>query len=169
SIARNSMGVAYKNMGDIDRAIEEYKRAVEIDETYYKAYNNLGVAFYKKSFFDEAQKYFKKALEINPNYAVAKKNLEAAEKKDAVFTETIMKLEQKANEVRENTAIYFDLGKTYRSTGHLENAIVQYQKVIQLEPDNIEALNNIGTVYYELGQYDNAINSFITVISKDSR
>jgi len=74
AVTHNSLGVAYKNLGNLDKAIEEYKKAVSIDKNYYKAYNNLGVAYYKKNFFDEAEKYFKKALEIKPGlYGCSKK------------------------------------------------------------------------------------------------
>lgn len=169
AVAHNSMGVAFKNLGNIDKAIEEYKRAVAIDKSYYKAYNNLGVAYYKKNFFQEAEKYFQKALEIEPGYAVAKKNLEAARKKDVVFKETIDKLREKLKDNDKDTGLHYDLANASRNTGQLQDAIVEYKKVIEIKPDFIDALNNLGAVYAETGDHDSAIQMFISAISRDSR
>jgi tetratricopeptide (TPR) repeat protein len=166
AVAHNSMGVAFKNLGNLDRAIEEYKRAVSIDKSYYKAYNNLGVAFYKKNFFQEAERYFKKALEIEPEYSVAKKNMDAAVKKDVVFRETIEKLKEKLKENTLDAGLRYDLANAYRNTGQLQEAIVEYRKVIELKPDFTDSLNNLGSVYIEIGDYDNAIRVFISAVSK---
>jgi tetratricopeptide (TPR) repeat protein len=163
------MGVAYKNMGNLDMAIEKYHKAVEIDPKYYKALNNLGVAYYKKNFYEEAQAFFRKALEIMPGYEVAKKNLEAAQKKDVVFRETIEKLKEKIKEDENNPLLHYDLANSYRNTGHLEDAIVEYKKALELRPENIDEITNIGAVFYETGNYDEAIKYFISTVSKSAR
>jgi len=100
------------------------------------------VAFYKKNFFIDAQKYFEKALEIEPGYEVARKNLESAKKKDTIFKETITKLSEKVINEEKNPLIHYDLASAYRNTGHLQEAIVEYKKVLEIQPDNRDAIIN---------------------------
>jgi tetratricopeptide (TPR) repeat protein len=41
--------------------------------------------------------------------------------------------------------------------------------VLELEPENIDAVNNMGAVYYDTGDYDNAVKNFIFAVSKDPK
>jgi tetratricopeptide (TPR) repeat protein len=58
--------------GDINGAIASYKKAIELNPNYFKAYNNLGIlkATALKNYQD-AMVDFSKAIEINPGYADA--------------------------------------------------------------------------------------------------
>ena len=48
----------------------------------------------------------------------------------------------------------FELGNTYVQSGQLEQAILAYQKAIELDPDYGAAYANMGVVYYQLQQFD---------------
>ncbi|MCJ7578596.1 MAG: tetratricopeptide repeat protein, partial [candidate division Zixibacteria bacterium] len=37
-------GFGYQNQGNLDKAIEEYKKAIELNPNYLQAHMNLGVA-----------------------------------------------------------------------------------------------------------------------------
>ena len=54
-------------IGDYDRAIEDYTKAIELDPNPADAYNNRGVAYGKKDESDCAIKDYTKAIELNPN------------------------------------------------------------------------------------------------------
>jgi tetratricopeptide (TPR) repeat protein len=55
--------------GDINGAIASYKKAIELNPSYFKAYNNLGIlkATVMKNYKD-ALEDFTKAIEIKPDY-----------------------------------------------------------------------------------------------------
>ena len=53
--------------GRFDEAIENYRKAIQINPNYSEALNNLGVALADKGRFDEAIENFRKAIQINPN------------------------------------------------------------------------------------------------------
>ncbi|MCR5702619.1 MAG: tetratricopeptide repeat protein [Lachnospiraceae bacterium] len=51
----------------LDEAVEDCKKAIELDETAYYAYNNLGCALLKLRRIKDAIPYLQKAIEIDPD------------------------------------------------------------------------------------------------------
>jgi len=64
-------GVAFGRMGQLDRAREDFDRAIDSDPGYAEAYVNRGVAFGKMGQLDRARKDFDKAIDLKPNNASA--------------------------------------------------------------------------------------------------
>ena len=58
----------------IDRAIEVYSHAIQLDTHYVDAYINCGVAYSIKGELDQAITDYNKAIELNPDYATAYNN-----------------------------------------------------------------------------------------------
>ncbi|MDJ0570887.1 MAG: glycosyltransferase [Pleurocapsa sp. MO_192.B19] len=52
------------------------------------------------------------------------------------------------------------LGETYQQIGDLEQAAIEYQRVIQLKPDLTQAYKNMGEVREQQGQVSQAISSY---------
>jgi tetratricopeptide (TPR) repeat protein len=67
-----NLGVAYEKKGEIDNAIEEFKKA---SKKLPVAYLYLGNAYMQKGNLDEAEKYYKKAIKKQPDLADAYNNL----------------------------------------------------------------------------------------------
>jgi predicted Zn-dependent protease len=55
------------NKGELDKAISEYERAIQIKPDYAEAYFGLGLAYYRKEMNEKAKEAFEKYLELNPN------------------------------------------------------------------------------------------------------
>lgn len=62
------IGNSYNELKMHDEAIEEHKKAIEINKDYYVAWVNLGVAYRHKGDLDEAEKCYNEALKIKPEY-----------------------------------------------------------------------------------------------------
>jgi tetratricopeptide (TPR) repeat protein len=60
--------------GDMDSALKEYSKVVELRPDLPEAYNNLGVAQKRKGELKQAAKSFSKALEQRPDYSAALSN-----------------------------------------------------------------------------------------------
>ena len=58
-------------IGQIDRAIEAYSRAIKLDPNAAVAYNNRGVVYGENGAFDLAIADYTKAIKLNPNDAEA--------------------------------------------------------------------------------------------------
>ena len=62
---------------------------------------------------------------------------------------------------------HLEQGRTYGDQQQWDEAIVQYTKAIELDPELAEAYNNRGIAYGQKGESDNAIADFDKVIELD--
>lgn len=63
---RASLGESYFMAGKVDKAIEEFKKLVEIEGSA-RSYGFLGLAYRNLGRFDEAKQYFQKGLKLDPH------------------------------------------------------------------------------------------------------
>ena len=59
----------------MQKAINSYEKAIELNPNYPEAYNNLGNILQELGDSNEAKKCLEKAIELNPNYGTAYNNL----------------------------------------------------------------------------------------------
>jgi tetratricopeptide (TPR) repeat protein len=71
AVAYNQLGLAYAAKGQLDLAIQDYNKAIELDPTYTAAYYNRGVVHHTKDQFDLAIQDYCKAIELDPKLASA--------------------------------------------------------------------------------------------------
>ncbi|MBI5874322.1 MAG: GIY-YIG nuclease family protein [Deltaproteobacteria bacterium] len=64
STAYNNRGVEFHNNGLHDRAIEDYNKAIELDQNGAQIYNSRGLAYYNKGNMDKAISDFQKACDM---------------------------------------------------------------------------------------------------------
>mgnify|MGYP003454971846 FL=1 len=60
--AHTFLGWAYSFLGDLDRAIEECKVAIDIDPYYGNPYNDIGSYLIQQTYYDEAITWLEMAL-----------------------------------------------------------------------------------------------------------
>ena len=67
----NNRGLACRDEGDYDRAIESFAKAIELNPNYAAAYNNRGNAYRDIGNFDHAIADYTKAIELKPDFVEA--------------------------------------------------------------------------------------------------
>jgi len=55
----------YQNQGDLDKAVEEYQKALQLNPNYTQVYTNLGAVYLEKEDYDRAIQQFNKVIELN--------------------------------------------------------------------------------------------------------
>lgn len=66
---------------------------------------------------------------------------------------------------------HFEKGNDYFEAMQFAEAAEEYEKALDLKPDNVDALSNLGVTYYRLGELDKAIEVYsraITIAPKDA-
>ena len=161
--ARNNLGNALFLKGDVDEAIAQYQKALQIKPDNVEACNNLGNALFRKGNVDEAIVRYQKALQINPDYAEARNNLNTAllikGRVDEAFTQC-----QKAMQLNPDSAEALnDLAWLLATCPdiHIRNGVqaVQYAgRACELTHYGVTTfVGTLAAAYAEAGRYDDAI------------
>ena len=58
-------GFEYQDQGNLDQALQEYQKALELNPDYVQVYTNLGTVYLGKKDYDKAIQNFKKVIELN--------------------------------------------------------------------------------------------------------
>ena len=67
-------GIAYRRIGDLDRAIRDYDEAIRLNPLAADAFNNRGNAFRARKELSLARRDYDEAIRLNPRYAHAYNN-----------------------------------------------------------------------------------------------
>jgi len=80
NVAEQYLGYTELQLGEVDKAIDSYKKAIEIEKKDWQAYRGLGVAYMLKGIKTRqkalklaAVEYWRKSLELNPKQARGEK------------------------------------------------------------------------------------------------
>jgi tetratricopeptide (TPR) repeat protein len=71
----NKVGVAYQQLGDLQRAERAYKRSMHADKNFASAVNNCGTVEYEKKHFGKAIGLYKKGIELRGDMPTMYSNL----------------------------------------------------------------------------------------------
>ena len=156
--------MAHLNLGDdlrqemqLDEAIGQLEKAIEIKPDNPEAHDDLGNILFQKGQADEAIVQFQRALAIQPKYAEANNNLGTALLKQGRVDEAIACF-QKALAIQPDSALaHYNLGNALLQKGHADEAIAQFQITIGIRPDYADAHYNLGNALFQTGQVDEAI------------
>ena len=147
-------------IGQIDRSIEAYLRAIELDPDSAKIYNNRGNAYEIKNDVDLAITDYTKAIELDPELAVAYSNRGAAYDIKGYADQAIVDLDKAIELEPDNAVAYCNRGIVYQGKGDVDLAIKDYTKAIDLSLDYAVAYYNRGKAYHTRGDLDRAVEDY---------
>ncbi len=146
--------VAWNNLGS-----ELSNQAVEL-----KSQGKLSAS---KTLFLESIDKFSHAIKYKPDYANAFYNRAVAEYNLFLMTLDSSYIYKALNDINKAIAIKIDFkdaflqrGLLYDLLGKTENARLDYERVLELDPENARAYTNLGTYYGQKGDYKKAIEYF---------
>ncbi len=151
-------GRTYQEMKMPPEAFVYYEQAVKLHPYQPLIYNNLGTVYFENESYKKAISAFKKAVEINPRYFGAHYNLYL------VYNRIGEK-----NKARGHLNLIMELKPDFLGNIHFEQkqydlAIQAYRRVVEQDPDNVEAHFNLGLAYQAQHLDQKAIEEFRRVI-----
>ena len=148
----------------IDKAIENYSRAIKLNPNYTDAYKNRGIAYREKGKYNRAITDFSTAIDLKPDDAEIYKSRGGAYGNKGNY-ECAIADSSKAIELDSNyAAAYSNRSAAYGLKGNYERAIADGNKAIELDPNCAAAYNNRGVAYRLKGDYERAIADFSKAI-----
>jgi len=147
-------GIRFFENGHYEKAIENFRKALQLNPGLVHAYNYIGNAYQEKRQFDEAMAYYARAMEMSPtdptayiNAGIACQNTE----RDDTAAEYFRKALDLAPHIEQ---IYEYLGFSLTNQGNLDEALEVYISLLQANRTSVTALIRMGSILKQQGQQD---------------
>ena len=179
------LGQGYLKQKEYDKAKKYYETAIEIQPDYINAYYGLFTACSRLKLQDEAEEHlaaFKKLkaqertvlmdrnkafddiVTIRKMLAETYSEAEQIYEKHGNSQEAEKHLKRAIILDSNNTEYLMKLGSLFQSSNRLSDALKIYEKIGEIEPDNMISHINTGVISMQLKQYNNAEKVFKKVI-----
>jgi tetratricopeptide (TPR) repeat protein len=159
-IANLNFGNALFKQKNFDRAIEHYKKAIEISPGYIDAHSNLGVALFQAGRLDEAIEQFKAVLRLQQDNPKAYFYIAGALLKQGKIDEAVGCYEKALALNPDSVESHFNLARALNIQQRSAQAAEHYQQVLKLDPNNAAACVELGTTLISLKRPDEAIRCY---------
>ncbi len=153
----NSLGFLYTKTGQVQKAIDVYLKALEMDKDDVNLYYNLSMLYEKIGQKDRSDFYLSKAVELKSGDIegrlklsedlIEKGSLEEAEK----YLKEVLKTRP------ESQRALSLLAGIAEKKGDKEGLKGLYKRMLTLDPKNLTLVYNLGIIEYETGDLVNAI------------
>ncbi|WFD48153.1 hypothetical protein GLX27_002821 [Malassezia furfur] len=126
------LGTIALEVGDLEKAMEHYRKSLEVRENA-SAYYNLGVCQYQDQDLESAITSWNEALRLAPDSPDAHTNLASAYimSKPSRPDLALEHLRTAASQSPDDAEIHFNLGAVLEACEELEEAIEAYKKAVQ--------------------------------------
>jgi tetratricopeptide (TPR) repeat protein len=188
SMVYNILGALYFEKEEIDKSIQFFRKALDMDRTYkpakdnlYKVYRKIAqdsmvAGIYPEAFdaLNEAIKIFPDDPELYDMLGIAYAQMEQFEEAIKQYT-TALQINPAFTPAKQNMAMsYNNQGVGYSKAGQWEKAIQAYNQAMILAPDMEEAQKNLYAAYWnsalelsKAGRDADAINAYQHLIKLD--
>ncbi|MBD3348234.1 MAG: tetratricopeptide repeat protein [Candidatus Eisenbacteria bacterium] len=129
----DKQGEQYNEAAQFTDAIEQFEKAIIIDDRKPEAYINLGYALHMTGQHDSAVDVFEQALEYAPDNEVLIENL---------------------------VNVYETKAGNLAAVGNYEEALMFFEKIEQVAPETPDLMYNIALMHYQLKNYRQAIKYY---------
>ena len=154
-------------LGDMEKAIEEINRAIEIKPGYVDSYLQRAVIYKEGGDLFKAVSDYGMAVDLNPNIPSVQYDFGQTLRQLRMY-EPAIGAYQRAIELNPTMLeAYNNLGITYSELKRYREAAGYFQRVIKMNPRYTKAYNNLGAAYAQSGDMDRAMEAFRQAIETD--
>jgi tetratricopeptide (TPR) repeat protein len=146
----NNAGVMAYHNGQYERALEQFKKAIEIDATFTEAYNNLGLTYTETNDEQRATEAFRKAIELSPDMGASYNNLGYVFYRLGSYQEAVEMYNEAIGRNKDSGSAYTNLGNAYYKLDRIEEAVDAWKKALEIDPGNEKAKRNLKRFHAEV-------------------
>jgi tetratricopeptide (TPR) repeat protein/serine/threonine protein kinase len=165
--AHNNLGAALAEKKELDDAIAEFKKAIEIDAMHDSAHFNLGVALAEKYQFDDAIAEFKLVIEMHPKYIMAHYGLGNALAAKKQLDDAIAEFKKAIEMDPKFPLAHSGLGTALVEKNEFDDAIAEFRTAIKIDPKDAPAHSGLGNAFHGKRQFGDAIAEYKKAIDLD--
>jgi tetratricopeptide (TPR) repeat protein len=136
---------------DWAQAAAAYRKALEEMPDNPKALGSLGLALFQQQKFDDALKIYVRAAKVSPE--------------DPSPFEKIAFIQERQGNLNDAIQASYQAGELFLKAREVEKAIENWLRVVQLNPEHIQARSRLAFVHEKTGQIHQAATEYIAVAS----
>ncbi|GAB61050.1 MAG: tetratricopeptide repeat protein [Candidatus Jettenia sp.] len=159
--------IIQKEQGNIENALKDVNRAIELHKNDAVAYCNRGVIYEKTGNVEHAIYDYNKSIDLNPDYAPAYYNrgslYASMEKLEKAIIDYSMAVSLDPNSILS----YYNRGIAFKMVGRVDLSIEDLSKVISLDHTFAVAYAHRGLAYAESGESEKAMADFNKALEID--
>ncbi|XP_047496022.1 UDP-N-acetylglucosamine--peptide N-acetylglucosaminyltransferase 110 kDa subunit-like isoform X4 [Penaeus chinensis] len=163
--AYSNLGNVYKERGQLQEALENYRHAVRLKPDFIDGYINLAAALVAANDMEQAVQAYVSALQYNPDLYCVRSDL-------GNLLKALGRLDEakacylKAIETRPDFAVaWSNLGCVFNAQGEIWLAIHHFEKAVALDPNFLDAYINLGNVLKEARIFDRAVAAYLRALN----
>ncbi|KAL5012673.1 hypothetical protein ScPMuIL_011224 [Solemya velum] len=163
--AYSNLGNVYKERGQLQEALENYRHAVRLKPDFIDGYINLAAALVAAGNMEQAVQAYVTALQYNPDLYCVRSDL-------GNLLKALGRLDEakacylKAIETCPNFAVaWSNLGCVFNAQGEIWLAIHHFEKAVALDPNFLDAYINLGNVLKEARIFDRAVAAYLRALN----
>jgi len=164
----NTLGLIYKETGEYEMAVQEYKRTFQITPTNNEAIRGLAQTYESLNMLEEAEANYRKIIQLQPDrwggYFDMGYFYNAHGEKDKAVT----MLHHAAELVPYNVWDYNDIGVLYYMLDYNSDARKMWQKSLEIEP-NYAAYSNLGYMAHMERNFEEAASYYEKALELSDR
>ena len=160
-------GRAYNRGEEVDRAIEEFGRALEVNPRAAEAHYSLGHSRMQKGDVAAAVPHFEKAVEYQPDHASALNNLGTIAAQRSRFDVAIGWYERLVAVQPLEASGLRNLALAQTGAGALADAAVTYRRALEVGPRDVATKRAFAGVLIALRRYGEALGQLKEVLQLD--
>lgn len=164
-------GVCHRKLGELDEALECYKKVVEIDPNNGDAWGNIGNIYLDKKMLTEAIQHFDKAIEAGSEqsgYSIIPKNSKGtALLQMEMFQEALELYEDVLNYNPVFTPSLVGKGSVLYKLKKLSEALEYFNMALKIEPNYVLAWYQKASILYDLEKFKQALECYEQVLKID--
>lgn len=157
------------NAGQIDEAIQNYSRALDVDPSNAVAYYERGNAYLSRRQFDKALADFAAAIDRNFAGELAYLNRGIVYAQTGVLDLALKDLNAAAHLNPTSAEVYYNRGLLYMRAANFEAAIADFSTATKLNPRHADAFAARGAARQSIGQITEATRDYYTALELDPK
>ncbi|KAB1213493.1 putative UDP-N-acetylglucosamine--peptide N-acetylglucosaminyltransferase SEC [Morella rubra] len=162
--AWSNLASAYMRKGRFNEAAQCCRQALALNPRLVDAHSNLGNLMKAQGLVQEAYNCYVEAIRLQPNFAIAWSNLAGLFMEANDLNRALQYYKLKGNQPFSDA--YLNLGNVYKALGMPQEAIVCYQRALQVRPDYVVAYvwrRSVDSMLDTIASVVNSVENFMEV------
>jgi tetratricopeptide (TPR) repeat protein len=155
--SRHNLGNLYADLGQTERAIDHYRKAIAIDRLFYPAKVNLAMLYNTQGQKDPAEVLLREVVDEHPDLYEIKYSLGLLLAEKKAFDDAVIYLGDAAAGLPQRSRIQYNLALLLKQLERNEQAETALNRALSVDPENPDYLYALAVLYIEWNRLDDAL------------